>query len=305
MAHQFHVAQRATLTDLPPHVWALVLRTATLRDIFTVAHVCRALHTLVTARATCACASADGWSRDGDGSARTRAFWTHMRHTRRPPWPQDWFQYVRSGSVALVALALRCGAEPHASMQYAIREASQSGHAPIVELLLRDARVDPAVNDQLAIAEASRHGHVAVVNLLLRDARIDPSGTRQYAIRAASTNGHLAVVERLLSDGRVDPSAEHQCALRGASLNGHIEVVQRLLSDARVDPSAANQAAIRVASVKGHAPIVERLLRDGRVTRDTAQLLHCVNTARQRGHDAVVACLRDLVQEHYPWYVVP
>ena len=254
-------ARTATLSDLPPLVWALVLRGATLHMLHCVAHTCRALHHLVTSheRCTCASGSTPAWSNNG---ARARAFWAHLRNEPHVPWPHahDWHMMVRHGHVAHVALALRCG-------------------------------VDPSAEYQLAIRMASEHGHVAMVNLLLCDARVDPSANGQHAIRCASKNGHVAVVERLLLDARVDPGADNQYAICYASENGHATVVGRLLRDARVDPSEDNQYAVRHASRCGHALVVQRLLLDERVARATVALGRCLSLARAGGHDDVVALL--------------
>jgi len=57
-------------------------------------------------------------------------------------------------------------------------------------------------------------GHVELVELLLRDERVDPSADSQGAVRWASEYGHLAVVERLLRDARVDPSVRNQSTIR-------------------------------------------------------------------------------------------
>jgi len=202
----------ATLTDLPPHVWALVLRGATVHTVHCVAHTCRALHQLVTssARCTCACPSDDEGHEDG---ARTRAFWAHMRPARWQLPFDTWCAWVRSGHVAHVALALRCGVNPGRGDQSAIAMACTVGHLAMVTLLLRDARVDPSANVHLALQRASYFGHVEIVERLLRDTRVDPSARCQEALRDAVSNGHYATVELLLRDERVarDMRSLYEC----------------------------------------------------------------------------------------------
>jgi len=284
-----------TEIPLPPHVWALVLCDATVHDLFVVAHACRALHTLITSQAECTCARGLVCNENEEGS-RTRAFWTHLRDARAAPFAFDeWSAYVRWGHVAHVAMALRCGVDPSANSQCAIRDASEYGHVDVVRILLRDARVDPSADDQYAIGFASRNGHVEVVERLLRDARVDPGADRQWAIRHASETGHVAVVDRLLRDSRVDPSANDHDAIRWASRQGHVKVVERLLRDPRVDPSADDQEAIRWASTRGHLETARLLLGDERVARDVEALRECIAEARERGHGDVVTLLERFI----------
>ena len=253
----------ATLTDLPPHVWALVLRKAIPRDLCRVAHVCRSLHALVTSRSRCACHRLDGLLGTAPSiePAQTRAFWAHLRDVSEPPSSIAWDAVLRRGIKAQIALALRQG-------------------------------VDPSAHDQLALRWASRHGHTAMVVWLLRDARVDPRAREQEALRDACEYGHHDVVERLLDDERADPSAWNQCAVRWASRNGHASVVQRLLRDPRVDPSVYHQGALIWACLFRHCDVVRVLLGDARVANDTAALAEAMVEARMRADAATVALLQ-------------
>lgn len=93
--------------------------------------------------------------------------------------------------------------------------------------------------DNYAICFASKRDHHKVVQLLLKDARIDPSADSNSAVNMASENGYSEVVKLLLQHPKVDPSAMENKAIRKATENGHLEVVQLLLQDSRVDPSDA------------------------------------------------------------------
>ena len=177
-----------------------------------------------------------------------------------------------------------------AQSNYAIREASQTGHPAVVQLLLQDPRVDPAAQDNEAIRYASIDGHSAVVELLLQDPRIDPAAEDNTAIRFASLNGHSEVVELLLQDPRVDPAAVDNQAIQNASHYQHLAVVEMLLQDPRVDPAACNNYAIRFASKNGHLAVVELLLRDPRVD-PAARQNEAIRNASLNGHLAVVELL--------------
>ena len=314
------------LVSLPPHIWARVLRGATMRDLCVVAHVCRALHVLVTSHDRCLCTS-DGGPFVAPGEkehARTRAFWAHLRGWRVVPSQCEWNACIQLGFVVRVALALRCGVDPaiedqralceasanghvavvdlllrdervdpSAGTQTPVCDASERGHAPVVERLLRDPRVDPSIYFQWPLVRACEHGHSAVVECLLRDERVQPSVLGQTPLSTACRKGHLSVVERLLSDERVDPGAKSQMAVRLASARGHVAIVERLLCDERVDPRADEQCAVRWASMHGHVAVVRRLLRDERVSCDVAALRACISLARAEGNREVLRCLRD------------
>jgi len=282
------------LVSLPPHIWARVLRGATMRDLCVVAHVCRALHVLVTSHDRCLCTS-DGGPFVAPGEkehARTRAFWAHLRGWRVVPSQCEWNACIQLGFVVRVALALRCGVESvvDPSDAWELKCASDRGHAAVVESLLCHG-FDPSVKDQGAIRMASDSGHVRIVERLLRDQRVDPSAAGQYALRAACAYGHVDVVDRLLGDVRVDPRHDFGATLGAASARGHWAVVDRLLRDGRLDPSAFDQHALRTASAHGHFLVVALLLEDARVARDVETLRQCRKTALMWKHHDVVLLL--------------
>ncbi len=71
-----------------------------------------------------------------------------------------------------------------------------------------------------------------MVELLLKDPRVDPSSNNNYAIRKASKNGCVKMVGLLLQDSRVDPPSD---TIEVASNHGHIEIVRLLLLDEYID----------------------------------------------------------------------
>jgi hypothetical protein len=50
--------------------------------------------------------------------------------------------------------------------------ASRKGFKDIVELLLKDSRIDPTADDNEALRSAIRNGHKDIVDLLLADPRV-------------------------------------------------------------------------------------------------------------------------------------
>jgi hypothetical protein len=75
------------------------------------------------------------------------------------------------------------------------------------------ARVDPTANYNKAFREATNRGHHDIVDILLREPRIDPlfgispRDGRTGGIEMAIVNGHTKTVSRLLQDSRIHESA--------------------------------------------------------------------------------------------------
>jgi hypothetical protein len=63
--------------------------------------------------------------------------------------------------------------------------------------------VDPSADDQSALDGACKNGHVRVVELLLRDKRVNPAVNHNAALGLAMTSNRAGVVRVLLQDARV------------------------------------------------------------------------------------------------------
>jgi len=147
----------------------------------------------------------------------------------------------------------------------AIRMASDKGYSELVELLLKDKRVDPTINDNKPMRSALKYHHYDVVKVLLADKRVNPAVYENYAIQLASKYGHADVVKLLLADKRVNPAVYDNYTIQLASKYGHADVVKLLLADKRVNPADDDNSAIKRASEYGHVDVVKLLLGDPRV----------------------------------------
>jgi len=127
-----------------------------------------------------------------------------------------------------------------------------------------------------AISYAAVGGHRAVIEILLREAELDPNFTcsespktpLMYAIQGKMTNAAKA----LLSNRRVDPTLEdiysRDTPLHLAVETREVEVLKLLLQDPRVDPNHKNGSGytpITLAARRGHTEVLEVLLQDPRV----------------------------------------
>ena len=84
-----------------------------------------------------------------------------------------------------------------------IKFASCCGHTNIVELLLRDSRVDPSAGDNEAINQASKKGHFEIVKLLL-DANVNVNYVNKNGstvLQYLNSNHLSAIVSLLLERG--------------------------------------------------------------------------------------------------------
>jgi hypothetical protein len=69
------------------------------------------------------------------------------------------------GNIARVKAALKAGADVHAGNDYALRRASENGHAGTVRILL-DVGADVHAWNGEALRLASRNGHTVTVKVL-------------------------------------------------------------------------------------------------------------------------------------------
>jgi ankyrin repeat protein len=97
----------------------------------------------------------------------------------------------------------------NSTLQEQLRIAIEENNREVVNLLLKNPKVDPSADNNYYIQRAAYNGHVEVVEILLQDRRVDPSVNNNFAMLSASQNNHLSVVESLLYDDRVDPNILH------------------------------------------------------------------------------------------------
>lgn len=134
------------------------------------------------------------------------------------------------GHLSIVGLLMtdsRVDATAHRNQ--ALRDACANGHLAVVQLLLYSIgdRVDSEILG-ISMSWAISNGHAGIVNMLLRDERVDPAEFENSALCVASEKGYLDIVERLLLDERVNRT--YNTALLRASREGHRDIVRVLLA---------------------------------------------------------------------------
>lgn len=184
----------------------------------------------------------------------------------------NFFNAIQNGDAETINILLHY-VDPSEDQNEALIEASRRGYVEIVDMLLKDPRVNPNDMGSGSISLAAAEGRFELVKRLLEDPRIDPNGTgdegQEAAIVYASLYGYYDIVKILLNDFRVNPSIQYNQAIIDAAENGHYEVVKLLMDDNRVDPSDQGNLAIMLSSKKNHCNIVKLLRTDQRVNFTT------------------------------------
>eukprot|EP01117_Protostelium_nocturnum_P015740 TRINITY_DN6124_c0_g1_i1.p1 TRINITY_DN6124_c0_g1~~TRINITY_DN6124_c0_g1_i1.p1 ORF type:complete len:232 (+),score=52.17 TRINITY_DN6124_c0_g1_i1:438-1133(+) len=98
------------------------------------------------------------------------------------------------------------------------------------------------------LGDAAAVGSVSIVQLLLKDSRVDPKAFNNSAIMRAASNGAAQVMRILAPLSPVDWSMDDNIMLRMAAQEGKTEVVRLLLEDDRVDPTSHNCYALEYAA---------------------------------------------------------
>lgn len=112
-------------------------------------------------------------------------------------------------------------------------EAVRGDHsANVVKLLLQCNKINPSIPDNVAIRQMANKGYVELVDLLLKDTRVDPNARNVVnydALMNACDKGHVEVVKLLLQDPRVNANARKDRAIELASIRNHTEIVKLLI----------------------------------------------------------------------------
>jgi ankyrin repeat protein len=140
-----------------------------------------------------------------------------------------------------------------------------NGHIDIVNVLIKDHRIDVFLEDNRALVGALTRKHLNVVEVLLRDKRTNTSSQENQAFKLAVFYGYDRIVELLLKDSRIMPNCGNNEPILNASEFGYTFIVSLLLNNNLVDPTVQKYRAIRMAFANRHFEVVEMLLLDKRI----------------------------------------
>ncbi|CAH6420885.1 Hypothetical protein POVR2_LOCUS285 [uncultured virus] len=135
-------------------------------------------------------------------------------------------------------------------------------NADIIDLLLRDGRIDPTSNRTRVLIDAVSAGKFNIVARLLQDPRVDPNARRGEPLRQACLSGYTNIVKLLLSDPRTDPTIDDYCALITSAGIGREAETKLLLADKRVLDSMKHQELDERLTYDNAHPYLTLLVRD-------------------------------------------
>jgi len=166
---------------------------------------------------------------------------------------------------------------------------------PIFQSLLNDSRID--VN-YTAFYNAAMCDKIDIVELLLKDSRIELSDDHCNLIPQASVNGNIELVKLLLNDGRLNPAAHDNYAIITASRYGRINIVKLLLVDPRVDPTTNNNKAIRGAAKNNHIEIIKLLIPRVDLSKISDQKIITIAKKMNKTKDDAIKKINKLMEKH-------
>lgn len=175
----------------------------------------------------------------------------------------------------------------------------------ILELIIKDGRVDPKNWSEILFNKAVQEGQLEFIKMLLLDPRIDPHSCTSDLIFKAMTADKYEIVDLLLEDGRFPC----EFAYSQVFSRGKLRMLRRFLQDPRIDPSTDNSIAILKAlsprnplwfalQSEIELPLIcfdylRVLLEDGRIDPSTSNN-HALSAAiKARQLDIIEILLRD------------
>jgi len=113
------------------------------------------------------------------------------------------FNLIRENNVEKVEQLLKNENADLSTYNTAFMIAAYRNHFEIVKLILKYTNVDPSADDNIILRTVACKGYLEVVEILLKDKRVNPP---RFTINLAAQNGHLEIVKLLLKDKRIDPT---------------------------------------------------------------------------------------------------
>lgn len=163
----------------------------------------------------------------------------------KPHYAETFLQLCRNRSLDDVDLLRKLLLDPTVDPQLGLNEAILGNNPNVVQILLRDTRVDSSINHNQPIIIAVKHGCTKIVELLLMDPRVDPS---DYDITEQRCEEDDRLLIPFSEEWHTMDDACRQTALWKAADEGYTSIVARLLQDPRVDPTHNDYAAIETAA---------------------------------------------------------
>lgn len=165
---------------------------------------------------------------------------------------ESWFEKRRDGNPeppflqdAKVYMVPPTNATDPCVLDKTLHCAAADGRVDIVETLL-DLGADPSSKSSIAFRSACYAGHARVVEVLLRDPRVQPMALYNWAMQAAIVCGHVEVLRVLLACPRITVTHNLYASLHSASVSGFCEVVHLFNDDVRVQQTLRDDSLVKI-----------------------------------------------------------
>jgi ankyrin repeat protein len=162
---------------------------------------------------------------------------------------------------------------PGSAGQHLLDIVCQEGPMAITHALFADPRLDVSEKMNAIIQVAACNGQCEVVQLLLKNKRVNLRPNGHFALIMSARSGDLYAVRRILADKTMDwEHGKHHVVFKDllfdASRLGRIEMLRFFLQDGRVLRKRSNpELLITSAADKGHCEVVHLLFQDNRINK--------------------------------------
>lgn len=129
-----------------------------------------------------------------------------------------------NGHTEIVKILLNAGVDPSTHENHMILSTTAYGHIDILEMILKDTRVDPSVNDNDGILNAVIQFQGG--KFLSIEEMIYGKKAKNYDIESKK---FFSMVEMLLKDGRTDPTTRDNNCIRWADYHANYTKDRRLV----------------------------------------------------------------------------
>lgn len=149
---------------------------------------------------------------------------------------QAFITAVNANRYDIVEILIKSG-KYNDEFDYAIQQSTTIGYFEMIKVLL--FYIEPTY---IWLETATEHKHLKIIDLLLKDGRINPAEHRNKILRIAVELGNIPITVRLLQDPRVEPI---KFILKWSAQIGNLPMVQQLITDTRFDPNDALLDAVK------------------------------------------------------------
>lgn len=115
----------------------------------------------------------------------------------------------------------------------AINHAAGLCHVKAFKALL-EVGIDPTTDNNYALRHASKNGCIDIVQLLVKDPRVNLNDENGSPLLHAVANGHIRIVKLLLEEEHTDPTLGYLRSLKAAYHFGHSDILEMLIQDSRI-----------------------------------------------------------------------